>query len=247
MADETDFFTPPAEDNEAFFAVPHPGDDAQNIGDVYYGSMPDDSQPEGDFFNPPGDAPIVLGGGGESYDAPNYGDDDGDIMGFAGGASSYDAPPPASSSGGMVEDVDDDDDDANVASASAGMGGLQLVPADPTPMAKWNEEWTATLLTRKEEENAIKAAHVDKAAEDIKAFLAEREKRREMRMAKNRSDEQDKLEAIEADLENDNSWQKVVKMIDLTQDSREGAEDTSRMKDILVLLKNDTAKASAMS
>ncbi|KAL3823111.1 hypothetical protein ACHAXA_006441 [Cyclostephanos tholiformis] len=243
MADETDFFTPPAEDHEAFFAVPHPGDDIQNnIGDVYYGSMPD-SQPEGDFFNPPGDAPIVLGG--ESYDAPNYGDDDGDVMGFAG-AASYDPPPPAPSSGGMVEDVVDDDDGAE-ASASAGMGGLQLVPAELTPMAKWNEEWQATLLARKEEENAIKASHVEKAAEDVKAFLAEREKRREMRMAKNRSDEQEKLEAIEADLENDNSWQKVVKMIDLTQDSSEGAGDTSRMKDILVLLKNDPAKASALS
>ena len=97
MADETDFFTPPADDSEAFFAVPHPGDDPQNIGDVYYGT---DSG--GDFFNPPdgggGDAPIVLGGG-------DYGDDD-DGMGFAG--APYDPPPPAPV--GVVEAVDSDDE-----------------------------------------------------------------------------------------------------------------------------------------
>jgi hypothetical protein len=236
MADETDFFTPPADDSEAFFAVPHPGDDPQNIGDVYYGT---DSG--GEFFNPPeggggDDAPIVLGGG-------DYGDDD-DGMGFAG--APYDPPPPAPV--GVVEAVDSDDEaeDADAAGAGA-MGMMQLVSAEPTPMSKWNDEWQVTLLARKDEENAIKAMHVEKAAEDVKAFLAEREKRREMRMAKNRSDEQDKLEAIEADLENDNSWQKVVKMIDLTQDSSEGAGDTSRMKDVLVLMKNDTARAATMS
>ncbi|KAL3795982.1 hypothetical protein ACHAW5_002003 [Stephanodiscus triporus] len=236
MADETDFFTPPAgDDSDAFYAVPHPGDDSQMIGDVYYGTMPDSSQNDGgDFFNPP----PPEGGGG---------DDDGDAMGFA--VSQYDAPPPPA--GDMVEDVDDDDDDDDDAAAEVVVGGMgnnmQLVPAGPTPMSKWNDEWQATLLSRKDEENSIRAAYVDKAAEDVKNFLAERERRRETRMAKNRRDEQDKLEAIEADLENDNSWQKVVKMIDLTQDSSEGAVDTSRMKDILVLMKNDTARAAAMS
>merc|ERR1719296_481157 len=114
-------------------------------------------------------------------------------------------------------------------------------------MAKWNDEWQTTLLQRKEEKNATKASHVETAREEITAFQAEREKRRESRMAKNRSDEQDKLEATEADLENDNSWQRAVKMIELNQDSNEGAADTGRMKDVLVLLKNEPARADALS
>merc|ERR1719416_145396 len=123
---------------------------------------------------------------------------------------------------------------------------MDLVPAEPTAMAKWNEEWQQTLLARKEEENAIKAASVEKAREDIAAFQAGRERRREGRMAKNRSDEQDKLEAIEADLENDNSFQRVVKMIELNQDSGDGAADTGRMRDVLVLLKNEPARVDAL-
>lgn len=232
MADEqsTDFFNLPADDGAAAFAAPPSSEDSQ-IGDVYYGAAPTD----GDFFNPPeaevgeqqGDAPILLGEPAPYETAPEGGDDG--MMGFA-------AP-------GVIEDVSDDEEEA----AAAGGGGMELVSAEPTPMAKWNEGWQDTLLARKDEENAIKAAHVEKAREDIAAFQAEREKRRESRMAKNRNDEQDKLEAIEADLENDNSYQRVVKMIELNQDSSDGAVDTGRMKDVLVLLKNEPVRAEALS
>ena len=49
------------------------------------------------------------------------------------------------------------------------------------------------------------------------------------------------MEAIEADLENDNSYQRVV-----NQDSGEGAVDTGRRKVVLVLLKNEPARAYDM-
>jgi len=226
MADEqtSDFFNPPADDGAAAFAAPPtPGAEDSQIGDVYFGTAPDAQT--GDFFNPPaeptGDAPIILGDP-VPYEAP------------VSDADPFAAP-------GVVEAVSDDEEDAMAAA------GTDLVPAEPTAMAKWNDEWSQTLLARKDEENAIKASAVEKAREDIAAFQAEREKRREARMAKNRSDEQDKLEAIEADLENDNSWQRVVKMIELNQDSSEGAVDTGRMKDVLVLLKNEPARADALS
>lgn len=239
MADEADFFTPPVtigdDDDGAFFAAP-PSEyngDAAHVGDVYYGSMPEDG-----------------GGGALTYDS--Y---DGDAAGNNNN----------NNEGGMVEDVNDDDDDALLNGGGGGnpMDKLALSSTMSTPMSKWNDEYQAILNQRKDEENTAKATYVAKAAEDVKAFLLEREKRREARMAKNRCDEQDKLEAIEADLENDNSWQKVVKMIDLTtaagvesstvkKDKDDKAtpiipEDVSRMKDILVLMKNDPAKASAMS
>jgi hypothetical protein len=262
MADEADFFTPPpmtGDDNNndggAFFAAPPPPEyngDVPHVGDVYYGSMPEDGGGGGDAFFASSPPEVVSGGIG--YDSYN-----GDI---------------GNEGGGMVEDVNDDDDDDDAVllngSSSGGknnnnpMDKLALSSTMSTPMSKWNDEYQAILNQRKEEENSAKAGYVAKAAEDVKAFLLEREKRREARMAKNRSDEQDKLEAIEADLENDNSWQKVVKMIDLTtaagtvesstgkKDKDDKAtpiipEDVSRMKDILVLMKNDPAKASAMS
>lgn len=209
---------PPAADDTAGF-----------VGDVdAVGGATTDEQ-TGDFFNPPAaptDAPIILGEPA-SYEAPPADDDAG--LGFAAAPSG-------------VETVSDDEEDVPPAAG----GGMELVNAEPTPMSKWNEEWQETLLKRKDEENSIKAAAVEKAREDIAKFQAEREKRRESRMAKNRSDEQDKLEAIEADLENDNSWQRVVKMIELNQDSSEGAVDTGRMKDVLVLLKNEPSMAEAL-
>lgn len=257
MADD-DFFTSqqPAGDDSAgafFMAPPSSGTgDDSHIGDTYYGTIPDEQT--NDFFNPP--APVgsaegdAFGGAGADdgvvvvdaplgYEAPADDGDDG--MGFAAAVI---VPP------GVVEDVDDDEEE--VPTGTTGTGGSivpseQLILAESTPMAKWNEEWLITLQSRKDEDATIKAEHIAKAESDIAAFQAEREKRREARMAKNRSDEQDKLEAIEADLENDNSWQKVVKMIELNQDSSEGAVDTSRMKDILVLLKNDPAMAEALT
>ncbi|KAL9185708.1 hypothetical protein ACHAXT_003485 [Thalassiosira profunda] len=202
----------------------------------------------GDFFAPPADD--------AAFAAPPAGGEDGNVGDVyygteaEAGAADFAAPPaedapiilgdpaPAEDAAfaapGVVEDVEEEE------------APTTLVAAEPGPMAKWNEEWQATLLARKEEENAQKASDVEKAREEIEKFQAEREKRREARMAKNRTDEQDKLEAIEADLENDNSWQRSVKMIELNQESGEASADTGRMKDVLVMLKNEPARAEAL-
>lgn len=154
------------------------------------------------------------------------------------------APPPEVTS----EDPSSYVGDAN----EAPMDSEPIIPpvsssSEPTPMQKWNEEWQTTLLARKEEENQIKAQMIEKAKQDLENFQKERELKRETKMAKNREDEQAKLEAIEADLENDNSWQRVCKMIELTQDSNDKAEDVKRMRDIIIALKNEPAKAEALS
>ena len=126
---------------------------------------------------------------------------------------------------------------------------VAAVPAatmTPSAMQKWNEEWQETLSKRKDEENAAKAEMVEAAKVYLEKFQAGKESKREGKMAKNREDEQAKLEAIEADLENDNSWQKVVKMVELSHDSASDGEDVKRMRDVLILLKNEPARASAV-
>eukprot|EP00573_Skeletonema_grethae_P001794 CAMPEP_0201690736 /NCGR_PEP_ID=MMETSP0578-20130828/4086_1 /ASSEMBLY_ACC=CAM_ASM_000663 /TAXON_ID=267565 /ORGANISM="Skeletonema grethea, Strain CCMP 1804" /LENGTH=219 /DNA_ID=CAMNT_0048175787 /DNA_START=84 /DNA_END=743 /DNA_ORIENTATION=- len=212
-----DFFNPP-DDTYAAFAAPPAEDD--NVGDVYYGSAPADDSAA--FFNPP--AAVIE----------DVSSDPAPII-LGGPAPIIDEPTAAG-----VENVEDDDDE-DVSPAAA------FTSSEPTPMQKWNDEWQTTLLARKDEENAKKASDVETARAEIEAFQAEREKRREARMVKNRSEEQDKLEAIEADLENDNSWQKVVKMIELNQDSSDGAENTGRMRDVLVLLKNEPQRAEGLT
>mmetsp|Transcript_15639 Transcript_15639/g.19839 ORF Transcript_15639/g.19839 Transcript_15639/m.19839 type:complete len:203 (-) Transcript_15639:147-755(-) len=118
---------------------------------------------------------------------------------------------------------------------------------EPSPMTVWNNQWQVTLKERKDEENAAKAASVEKAEAELANFQAARETKRETRMTRNRADEQDKLEAIEADLENDNSWQRVVKMVELNQDASEGAQDCGRMRDVLIFLKNDSDRAAILA
>jgi len=120
---------------------------------------------------------------------------------------------------------------------------LAIAPITTSAMQQWNAEWQEVLLQRKDEENAKKAEFVEAAQQEMTRFQAEREQKRESKMKSNREDEQAKLEAIEADLENDNSWQRVCKMIELQHDSAEDAADVKRMRDVMIHLKNDAVRA----
>ena len=127
------------------------------------------------------------------------------------------------------------------------MEGMTLDDSEPTPMQKWSTEWQETLKVRKDEENARKAELLEAARIALEEFVQTRESKRESNMSRNREDEQAKLEAIEADLENDNSWQRVCKMVELSHDSTAKAEDVKRMRDVLILLKNEPVRAEALS
>lgn len=117
-------------------------------------------------------------------------------------------------------------------------------PKVPSAMQKFNEEWQETLVKRKSEEDTAKTEMTDAAKAWMEEFHARREMKLEAKLAKNREDEQAKLENIEADLENDNSWQRVNKMVDLTQDGADNGEDTKRMRDVFILLKNEEGLAA---
>lgn len=226
-----------------------------------------------DFFAPPTDEPpavpagedggfTLLGDAGDAGGAPDaaaaFVGDVQEDMGFAGAPAAGDdigdafASPPAA-----VEDAPivlgppaDDTDEASpfgapaMVESAADDDAAALAPVDPGPMQKWNAEWQDTLAARKDEENAKKAEMIEAAKIALEEFKAGREQKRESKMAKNREDEQAKLEDIEADLENDNSWQRVSKMVDLTQDGAEAGGDTKRMRDVFILLKNETGLAA---
>ena len=182
-------------------------------------------------------------------------DDDDDGMGFAAapddnaddGMGFADAPivlggeptPPAEDAPVIMglEPTADDDDALE-----------ELKPEEPkvaSAMAKFNAEWQDTLAARKDEEEAAKVEMETAAKTFMEEFQAKREAKRDAKLAKNREDEQAKLEDIEADLENDNNWQRVSKMVDLTQDGAvEDNEDTKRMRDVFILLKNEAGLAA---
>jgi len=104
-----------------------------------------------------------------------------------------------------------------------------------------------TLRERKDAENAAKAEAVTKSQDELESFVTQREATREARMAKNRTEEQAKLEMLEADLEQDNCWVRIVKLVDLQQDSVDGDKDVGRMRDVFIHLKNDPERASSLA
>ncbi|CAB9499689.1 Clathrin light chain [Seminavis robusta] len=244
------------DDDNNFFAVAPPADGAPEAGDapIVLGEAPPPVDGGGDFFGaPPADeAPApgsFIGDVNETdnafaaapvddaFAAPPADDAfGGDAF---GGGDAFAAPPtedaPIILGGPPPETTGEPEEEAEPAE-----------PTGPSPMQKWNDEWQETLKTRKDEETAKKAELLEAARLALENFQKEREIKREAKMSKNREDEQQKLEAIEADLENDNSWQRVCKMVELSHDSTEKAEDVKRMRDALIYLKNDTARAEVL-
>ena len=201
---------------------------------------------DADFFSVPpsssgeglGDEPIILG----EAPPPDFTSD------FASPPPDFAAAPADDSPfmGDVTDAAPPPSDEPIVLGGSDEMPPLPE-PTGPSPMQKWNEEWQETLKVRKDEENAKKAEYVEAARVAMENFQAEREARRQAKMTKNREDEQAKLEAIEADLENDNSWQRVCKMVELSHDSTAKSADVKRMREVLILLKNEPTRAEALT
>jgi Clathrin light chain len=224
------------EDYTSEFASP-PSDEPIILGDpsgemMYdFGAPPtsNDSYGYGDAFIGTIDEtspPVAMT---DDYDAPS--DFDAPII-LGPPPEEYEAPPVVLVPEEVPETVEED---------------APIVPVGPSPMQLFNDEFQALLLQRKDEENARKAELLAAAEESLRVFQQQRESKRDAKMAKNRSDEQEKLEAIEADLENDNSWQRVCKMVELSHDSSDVSADVTRMRDLMIQLKNDPNRATMLA
>lgn len=242
MADEQtgEFFMPPADAPPEVPAEAPPAVAPEGEA-ILMGPPPTEAAPDFAAPAPPEDAGFVgdidaTGFGGDAVIVPQPPADDAAAMGFAAapedaGAEPIELGPPV-----PVEEAE-----AEV------LPEPEPEPTGPTPMSLWNDAWQVTLKERKDEENAAKAKVIEQAQADLEAFQAAREAKREARMATNRSDEQEKLEALEADLENDNSWQKVCKLVELSHEGGESGADVKRMRDVMILLKNEPARADVLS
>jgi Clathrin light chain len=226
------------DDDDNFFSVEPPTDVPPDAGDVpiMLGEAPDAG---GDLFGAPiadDGAPAFMGDFHETENAFAAPPDDGMDGYAADGMGAFASPPGGAIILGEPPSVEDGEDEEATPAVSTG----------PSPMQIWNDEWQEALLVRKDEENAKKAEFLEAAKVALEKFQKEREMKREAKLSKNREDEQAKLEAIEADLENDNSWQKVCKLVELSHDSKDQAEDVKRMRDAMIFLKNQPATAEVL-
>jgi len=211
------------------------------VGDVQdvAGTDDDDDDAMGDAMG------FAAAPTGESFEPRGDDSAEDNMMGFAAAPSGENdgMNPPAIILGAPAPGGDDDDAAIAVDDASED-AEEPIEPKTPSAMKKYNAEFQETLVTRKQEEEDAKVAMTEAARVYMEEFQAKREAKRDSKMATNREDEQAKLEGIEADLENDNSWQRVTNTVELTQDSADDGQDTSRMRDIFITLKNEPGLAA---
>ena len=129
-----------------------------------------------------------------------------------------------------------------------------VVPAAPLPepepetnaLTKFTKEWEAKL----QEKIGSEQEEEKKARESAKNELEDWSKQREIRLTKkkemNRSTESVFVEQIESALVSKNTWERVTKLVDITQsDAKDGLKsDVGRMRSLFVQLKNEPIESN---
>merc|ERR1719502_355478 len=118
-------------------------------------------------------------------------------------------------------------------------------PEEENALTVFTEEWYRTLETKRtielEEENKIKIA----AANDLNEWNSQRDMRLASKKDSNRTAEQVFLETLESDIDGVNTWDRVTKLVEASQDAVANDEkaDTSRMRKLFIQLKNEPISA----
>ena len=108
-------------------------------------------------------------------------------------------------------------------------------------MAEWNKLLEAKRAAELEEENKVKST----AATDLLNWNSQRDVRLASKKDSNRTAEQVFLETIESDIDGVNTWDRVIKLIETSQDAVAVDErvDISRMRKLFIHLKNEPISA----
>ena len=117
--------------------------------------------------------------------------------------------------------------------------------AAPAPVVdefKFTREWNMQFRERCEAKDKAamdkKKEILSAAAEELNNWKEERSKKLVAKKEMNREEEAKVLESAKADMECANPWERVVKLVDMKS---EGEHDMSRMKQVMIRMKNDAA------
>ncbi|CAM9534315.1 unnamed protein product [Chrysoparadoxa australica] len=106
-------------------------------------------------------------------------------------------------------------------------------------LTRFEAEWAVKLQEKAQKEEALRLEAIEAAKVDLETFTSERANQRETRQTSNRNAEQVFLEQLEADLESENPWERIVSLVDTQADQTEPFQDTQRMRTVFIQLKND--------
>eukprot|EP00746_Dinoflagellata_sp_MGD_P085723 gnl/MRDRNA2_/MRDRNA2_33918_c0_seq1.p2 gnl/MRDRNA2_/MRDRNA2_33918_c0~~gnl/MRDRNA2_/MRDRNA2_33918_c0_seq1.p2 ORF type:complete len:214 (-),score=68.72 gnl/MRDRNA2_/MRDRNA2_33918_c0_seq1:252-893(-) len=199
--------------------------------------------------------------GGDPFATPAPPSADG-LLGFTGepaayappamGGDSLDMPTPAApaviSPGGMAAmSMGGEDPFSGVpvpSGDSFGSMGGGMIP-EMTALREWEEKHERELEEIMRKEESDKKQRREKAKEDIAAWYDER-KTNNTKKAKSNREEEATLEAARAEAMKPgaNPWERIVDLIDTNAQAGDSFRDTSRMRTLLISLKNSPPVAA---
>jgi hypothetical protein len=114
-------------------------------------------------------------------------------------------------------------------------------PEEEDALTIFNKQWMASLEEKRAAEYENEKAARAQAAQDHSTWSEQRDFRLNTKKETNRSEEQEKLESVESESENLQTWDRVAKLIDSGVEASELAttSDTSRMHKLFIHLKNE--------
>jgi len=110
---------------------------------------------------------------------------------------------------------------------------------EPDELTIFMAKWESQLVEKRQHEDSVLQEALSAAAQQKEQLDAERTTRRARKMESNRAEEQAFMEAQEESSDSDNVWERVLSLVEVQQDVKEATNDTSRMRKILIELKNE--------
>lgn len=109
----------------------------------------------------------------------------------------------------------------------------------------FNTEWSKKLEEKKLQEIEAEKATKIKASDDLSNWSKQREIRLSAKKDSNRQEQEVVIETLNSELDTNNVWDRVTKLVDINQESVSADKaDTARMKKIFIQLKNDPLEVS---
>jgi len=120
----------------------------------------------------------------------------------------------------------------------------ELMPAPETDaLETFNKEWSEKLKAKAAAEVEVANTMKTTADKDLTEWNKQRTIKLEARKTSNREAQTVFVETIENELASANDWERVTKLIDITQEGDSDKADVSRMRSLFVQLKNEPIKA----
>ncbi|CAB42369.1 clathrin light chain Clc1 [Schizosaccharomyces pombe] len=125
------------------------------------------------------------------------------------------------------------------------MGQAEVHPpedesGDPEPVRKWKEDQMKRIQERDESSKKLRESNIEKARKAIDDFYENFNDKRDKVIAKSRKEQEKLLEENESKSTGTTSWERILKLIDLSDKPEAHGRSTERFRELLISLAKDS-------